>query len=36
MLSRLKKTPRGSKFKLKAAITRMPAFIRQPLWRISQ
>jgi glycosyltransferase involved in cell wall biosynthesis len=36
MLSRLKRMPRDGKFKLKAAITRMPAFIRQPLWRISQ
>jgi glycosyltransferase involved in cell wall biosynthesis len=36
MLALLREPPRDRKFRLKAAITRLPGLLRQPLWRLSQ
>lgn len=36
MLKSLRHPPTDKKFKLKALITRLPAVLRQPLWRMSQ
>jgi hypothetical protein len=36
MLGTLQPQPRDRRFRIKALITRMPALLRQPLWRASQ
>jgi glycosyltransferase involved in cell wall biosynthesis len=36
MLAQLRHSPVDAKFRLKAAITRLPSFLRQPLWRLTQ
>ena len=35
-LSKLRPRPPGAKFAVKAAITRLPRLLRQPLWRLTQ
>jgi glycosyltransferase involved in cell wall biosynthesis len=36
MLAQLRHPPGDAKFRLKATITRLPPFLRQPLWRLTQ
>ena len=36
MLALMRHAPADRKFKVKAAITRLPALLRQPLWRLTQ
>lgn len=36
VLALLRHPPKDKKFRLKAMITRLPSFLRQPLWRLSQ